>query len=84
MNDNLEIEEPFDIFQYVKENYVGLALFIFSFFIIYFVDYINGLNALIYSIPSPIPGLNINTNTNTNTNINTNNNLSSKKKIKKR
>jgi len=46
MNDNLENEEPFNIFQYIKENYLGLGLFIFAFFIIYFVDYINVLNGL--------------------------------------
>jgi hypothetical protein len=78
MNDNLEIEEPFDIFQYVKENYVGLTLFVFAFFIIYFVDYINGLNSLIYSTQAPILGLN------NNANNNTNNNFSNKKKFKKR
>jgi hypothetical protein len=56
-NDNLENEEQFNIVHYIKENYIGLGLFIFAFFIIYFVDYINGLNALIYSTPSPIPVL---------------------------
>ena len=62
MNNNLENEENFNIFQYVKENYIGLGLFVFAFFIIYLVDYINHLNVLIYSIPSPVPGLNLNLN----------------------
>ena len=60
MNNNLENEEPFNLFEYVKENYIGLGLLVFAFFIIYFVDYINQLNILIYSIPSPVPGLNSN------------------------
>ncbi len=74
-NNNLEFEEQLNIFQYIKENYIGLGLFIFAFYIIYFVDYINGLNMLIYStqsqIPSPIPGL-------------SNNIQSTKRKFKKR
>ena len=69
--------EQINIIEYIKENYIGLSLFIFAFFIIYFVDYINGLNALMYSTPSPIPGL-------SNNNNNNNNVLSNKKKVKKR
>jgi hypothetical protein len=72
MNDNLENEYFFNIFQYIKDNFMGLCLFIFAFLIIYFVDYINRLNSLIYSIPAPIPGLNNNII------------LSTKKKLKKR
>ncbi len=71
MNDNLENEEPFNIFQYVKENYLGLGLFIFAFFIIYFVDYINVLNGLLYSNLNPAPSITFTNNP-------------SKKKIKKR
>jgi hypothetical protein len=78
---NLENEEQFSIFEYVKENYIGLGLFIFAFLIIYFVDYINALNALIYMTPSPIPGLNNNNNNNNNNNKHI---LSNKKKLKKR
>ena len=68
--------EQINIIEYIKDNYIGLILFIFAFFIIYFVDYINGLNALMYSTPSPIPGL---SNNNNNNNV-----LSNKKKVKKR
>jgi hypothetical protein len=50
-------EITFNILQYVKENLFGLFLLIFTFFIIYFVDYINKLNALFYSSPSPIIGI---------------------------
>ena len=72
-NYNLENEEQFNIFLYIQENYIGLSLFVLAFFIIYFVDYLNRINALIYSTPSPIPGVSFN-----------NNILSNKKKHKKR
>ena len=45
------------ILEYVNENYIGIFLLIFSFFIIYFVDHINNFNALLYQVQSPIPGL---------------------------
>ena len=54
-NQNLENEKTFNILEYVKDNLPGLILLLVAFFIIYFVDYINQLNALIYSTPSPIP-----------------------------
>jgi hypothetical protein len=54
-NQNLENEKTFNILEYVKENLLGLILLLVVFFIIYFVDYINQLNVLIYSTPSPIP-----------------------------
>lgn len=58
-NPNLENahEDTFNIFHYIKENFLGLLLFSSVFFIIYFVDYINRLNMLINPVPSPIPGL---------------------------
>lgn len=58
-------DEPFSLYSiitYISENILGLALFILVFFIIYFVDYISRLNALIFAMPSPIPGLQISTN----------------------
>ena len=56
-NQNFDGEQTFNVFQYVNENILGLILLGFAFYIIYFVDYINRLNALIYSTPSPVPGL---------------------------
>jgi hypothetical protein len=47
-------QQTFNILEYIKENLFGLFLLTLTFFIIYFVDYINGLNALIYSTPSPL------------------------------
>ena len=58
-NNNLENPdwETFNIIEHVKENLLGFILLLFAFFIIYFVDYINRLNSMMYSNPSPIPGL---------------------------
>jgi hypothetical protein len=59
---NIEIinEEPFSLetlFQYVNENLYGLMLLVLAFFIIYFVDYISQINAMIFAMPSPVPGM---------------------------
>lgn len=53
---NLENKQTFDILQYVKENLSGLFLLALAFLIIYFVDYINRLNTIIYSTPT-IPNI---------------------------
>ena len=45
------------VFQYVKENFIGLLLLLLAFYIIYFVDYISRINALMFAMPSPIPGV---------------------------
>jgi hypothetical protein len=37
--------------EYISENLVGLILLVFTFFIIYFVDYINRLNSALLSPP---------------------------------
>jgi hypothetical protein len=57
---NNETNEQFNfysIIEYISENFIGLLLLIFAFFIIYFVDYINQLNNIIFSpqIPVPVP-----------------------------
>ena len=56
-NENLENEKIFNILEYVKDNFIGLILLSIAFFIIYFVDYINKLNIMIYSTPLPVHGL---------------------------
>lgn len=43
--------DDFCIYQYIKENYIGLLLFVFAFFIIYIVEHITQLNVFIYSMP---------------------------------
>jgi hypothetical protein len=52
---NLENVEELDILEYLEGNYIGILLFIFAFVIIYFIDYINGLNAIISSVEAVIP-----------------------------
>ena len=44
------------IISYVKNNWFQFLLLILVFIIIYVVDYISNINAIIFSIPSPIPG----------------------------
>lgn len=56
-NQNFKNEKIFNILEYVKDNFIGLILLLISFFIIYFVDYINKLNIMIYSTPLPVHGL---------------------------
>lgn len=56
---NYESEEEWTIYsimEYISENFFGLILLLFTFFIIYFVDHINRLNAMIFQTPLP-PGL---------------------------
>jgi hypothetical protein len=50
------IDEPFTL-QYINDNIIGIFLLILTFFIIYFVDHISRINAMIYAMPSPIPGI---------------------------
>lgn len=52
-------EEPItfsSINEYIKENFVGLLMLIFAFFIIYIVDRINQFNAVLLSVSVPTPG----------------------------
>lgn len=53
-NQDLENEKKIDILEYVKENFLGILLLFVAFFIVYFVDYINRINIIIYSTPSQI------------------------------
>lgn len=53
-----ETEEQWTIYsimEYISENFIGLILLLFTFFIIYFVDYINRLNSILLSPQSPNP-----------------------------
>jgi len=54
-NDELSIWNLNSIFNFIKENYIQLFLFILVFVIIYVVDYISNINAGIFSMPSVIP-----------------------------
>jgi hypothetical protein len=62
LTDNKEVinDEPFTLqtlLEYIHENVIGLLLLVLAFFIIYIVDYISRINALIFTMPSHIPGL---------------------------
>lgn len=53
---NYEIENQwtmYSIVEYISENFIGLILLLSTFFIIYFVDYINRLNAVLFTPQSP-------------------------------
>lgn len=52
---NFQDNQTLNILEYVNENLYGLILLVFTFFIIYFVDYINRLNSIIFSTSSPLP-----------------------------
>jgi hypothetical protein len=59
---NIEVinDEPFtlkSLANYIHENLYGLILLALVFFIVYFVDYISRINAMIFAMPSPIPGM---------------------------
>ena len=43
------------IIEFVKENFIQILLLILVFIIIYTVDYISNLNAVIFAIQTPIP-----------------------------
>lgn len=45
------------LLEYIRENFYGLLLLVFAFYIIYIVDYISHINTLIFAMSSPIPGV---------------------------
>lgn len=49
----------YSIIEYISENFVGLILLLFTFFIIYFVDHINRLNSVLLSPPVPFVPLKV-------------------------
>ena len=51
----IENEEPFNIYEYIKDNFIGILLLILAVFIVYFVDYINSINMFLFQTLSPIP-----------------------------
>ena len=44
------------IINYIKDNYIQILLLISVFVIIYIVDHISNINAIVYGLPSAIPG----------------------------
>jgi hypothetical protein len=77
MENQSENFEDLSVFNYIIENYHKFILLILVFLIIYFVDYISNINAIIYSSPQ-IPMVTNNGTNNINKDI-----KKSKKNIKK-
>jgi len=53
---DIQSKESINLIEYISDNFIGLLLLISVFIIIYFVDHINRLNAMIFQTPLP-PGL---------------------------
>lgn len=43
---------------FIKNNYIQILMFLSVFVIIYVVDYISNINAVLFGIPSAVPGQN--------------------------
>ena len=61
MNKNIELDyssfnDKNSITNYIPLYYIQLFLFILVPIIIYIVDHISNINAILFSMPSPIPG----------------------------
>jgi len=57
---NSEVDEQWTVhsfIEYMSENFVGLILLVLAFFIIYFVDHINQLNAMIFDSSTSLPNM---------------------------
>jgi hypothetical protein len=55
---NYETDEQstiYSIIEYISEHFIGLILLVFAFLIIYFVDHINNLNAVLLPPQSSFP-----------------------------
>jgi hypothetical protein len=46
------------IIDFIKNNYIQILMFLSVFVIIYVVDYISNINAVLFGIPSAVPGQN--------------------------
>ena len=45
------------IINFLQNNYIQIGMLILVFIIIYIVDHISNINAILYGIPSAVPGL---------------------------
>jgi hypothetical protein len=61
--DDIPIWDITSILKYVKANWFSFLLFILVFIIIYVIDHISNINAIIYGAPQIIPGLSNSTST---------------------
>ena len=69
------------IIDFIKNNYIQILMFLSVFVIIYVVDYISNINAVLFGIPSAVPGQNT---TNQTKKANGNMNFPKKKKHHKK
>lgn len=54
-NEDFSIYSFTSIINYIKNNYIQFLMLILVFFIIFIVDHISNINAMIFSITSPVP-----------------------------
>jgi hypothetical protein len=57
LNDDLSDWNIYSIINYIKENFVQFLLLLSVFFIIYIVDYLNNINAVLGNLSATVPGL---------------------------
>lgn len=50
-------DESFSWINHIKENFFGILLLVLAVIIICVIEYITRLNALVFTTPSPIPGI---------------------------
>ena len=54
---DLSIYDFTSIINYIKDNFIQILLLLFVFFIIYTIDYISNINAILLAQVSMIPGI---------------------------
>jgi hypothetical protein len=54
---DFKVDDIYSIINFMKENYIQLFLLLLVPIIIYVVDHISNINAVLFGLPSPIPGV---------------------------
>ena len=54
---DFKVDDIYSIINFMKENYIQLFLLLLVPIIIYVVDHISNINAVLFGMPSPIPGV---------------------------
>ena len=57
LDEELSIWNIYSIINYIKENVLQFMLLLLVFLIIYFVDYLNNINAALGNLTATVPGL---------------------------
>jgi hypothetical protein len=58
-DEDFSIYDFYSIIRYIKNNYIQFFMLFLVFIIIYIVDHISNINTMIFSMPSPIPGMTV-------------------------